>query len=114
MPKYFTPEEVEGLHETLVEKLDQARHLAGFPFRITSGKRTADQNAAAAGVPDSSHLAGLAADLALPAEPTLREKMCWALGRAGFRRIFTYTRHVHADIDEGKAQDVMVYLGESH
>lgn len=113
MTKHFKPEEVEGLVPELVDRLDQARELAGFPFRITSGRRTPDQNTAAGGVGDSSHLAGLAVDLAAPADPEPRERMLWALGRAGFRRVFTYTRHVHVDVDPAKAQDVCRFLGES-
>lgn len=111
--RYFSDEEVDGLVPELCECLDLARGYAGFPFHITSGKRTPEENAATGGVPDSSHLRGEAADLSAPSDPFLREKMCWALGRAGFRRVFMYTKHVHVDVDERKYQDIMMYLGES-
>ena len=41
------------------------------------------------------------------------EKMIWALGRAGFTRLGIYSRHIHADSDPDKAQDI-VWFGESH
>src|SRR5437764_536052 len=62
--KWFKPEEVEGLDEEFVAKLDQARNLAGFPFVIASGFRTPEKNESIIGaVRDSSHLKGLAVDL---------------------------------------------------
>lgn len=104
--KYFKDEEVEGLSGELVLLLDAARELAGFAFVITSGFRTPDHNADVGGVEGSSHLTGNAVDLPAPAEPFLREKMAWALGRAGFRRVFSYPHHFHADIDSAKTQDI--------
>lgn len=64
--KYFTPEEVEGLNEDFVAKLDLARKFAGIPFTITSGLRTVQENeslVASGAVPDSAHLQGNAVDL---------------------------------------------------
>jgi len=62
--KYFSDNEVRGLQDAFVKKLDVARGLAGIPFVITSGFRTLAQNESIIGaVPDSSHLKGLAVDL---------------------------------------------------
>lgn len=96
-----------------MSRLDTARELCGFPIVITSGKRTPEQNAAASGTSESSHMQGLAVDLRAPTGQNEREKMIWALGRAGFRRMGIYTRHIHADVDEKKDQDV-VWFGVSH
>lgn len=112
--KYFTDKEVEGLTQELVSKLETARHVAGVPFVITSGKRTADQNSVLKGaVADSSHLTGQAVDLAVGGgrEYFLMMKGLYA---AGFRRIGQYMNstgddviHLHVDVDETKDQDVL-------
>ncbi len=111
---FFSEEESKGLNDDLMSRLDVARGLCGFPIVITSGKRTDSQNAAAGGTADSSHLLGLAADLHSPTGQFEREKLIWALGRAGFRRMLTYSRHVHVDVSPDKAQDIFVNGGESH
>lgn len=111
---FFTPKEVEGLDKSLVCMLDVARGYAGVPFKITSGKRTYAENQRIGGAPNSSHLKGLAVDIAVPNDPQLRAKICWALGYAGFPRVFTYTCHIHADIDREKVHPIMKYMGESH
>lgn len=111
--RYFSDEEAKGLDGELMARLDVARDLCGFPIVITSGARTPEQNAAAGGVQDSSHLKGLAVDLRAPTGQNEREKMIWALGRAGFRRVGIYDRHIHCDVDPNKAQDV-VWFGVSH
>lgn len=114
MGKYrnFSDGEVEGLDERLVSKLDDARDVCGFPFKITSGLRQPEANANIGGVPNSSHLKGLAADLARPTEYEPLWKMIWALGLSGFKRIEIATRHIHVDIDDSKPSPVMWY-GES-
>lgn len=112
--KYFKPEEVVGLDNELVAKLDQARHLAGIPFTITDGKRTAAGNTDRNAVNNSAHLAGLAVDLAC-FDSTMLSKMSVALYAVGFRRVGIYFRtsggqtrptHIHVDVDTTKAQDV--------
>jgi uncharacterized protein YcbK (DUF882 family) len=103
---FFSEEESKGLNDDLMSRLDMARGLCGFPIVITSGKRTDSQNASAGGVSDSSHLLGLAADLHSPTGQFEREKMIWALGRAGFRRIELATKHIHVDVNPNKQQDV--------
>lgn len=110
--KHFSEEEVSGLNLDLVAMLDLAREICGFPFKITSGLRTPEKNAAVGGVEDSSHIKGLAVDLAAPIEAGLREKMAWSLGLAGFKRIGSYERHFHVDIDAWKDQYVM-WFGKS-
>lgn len=107
MARHFQDSEVKRLNQTLVDMLDEARDICGFPFKITSGYRTPDQNQSVGGTSDSSHLAGLAVDIGAPVGMEERIKMAWALGLVGFRRIGAYDRHYHVDIDVDKPQNVM-------
>ena len=113
---YFTNEEVEGLDNELVSRLDQARHLAKIPFVITDGLRTPYTNTDPNAVKDSAHLKGLAVDLRCRDSGSLF-LMKRALYSAGFNRIGIYFRvdpkdstrlhptHLHVDIDPDKPQD---------
>lgn len=97
--KYFTPKEVEGLDMKLVEALDKARDIAGIPFKITSGKRTQAQNQASGGSPNSSHLRGLAADLAC-VESDKRHYILLGLLTCGTQMFIEICKkHIHVDID---------------
>lgn len=106
MWKHFKEDEIIGLHPPLVDMLDAARELCGFALVITSGYRDPAKNAEVGGVPDSAHTKGLAVDLSAPKDSVLKEKMAWALGRVGFRRVFRYQNHVHVDVDAEKVQDI--------
>ena len=111
---YFRPEEVPGLDNELMAKLDQARHLAGVPFVITDGLRSGtgkqDRNA----VNNSAHLSGMAVDLRCQDSRTLY-KMLSALYTVGFKRVGIYfitesgkTRptHIHVDVSVTLPQEV--------
>jgi uncharacterized protein YcbK (DUF882 family) len=74
--KYFTiaefdsPEEPGSgvnMHQDLLELLDEMRTIYGKPIAITSGYRTKKYNASLKNSkPNSSHLKGLAVDIASP------------------------------------------------
>lgn len=104
--KYFSEKEVVGLNPDLVKMLDKAREIAGVPFKITSGKRTKDQNTNAGGVEDSAHLSGLAVDIASTTSEA-RFKILNALVTVGFTRLGIGETFIHADIDKKKAQNVI-------
>lgn len=104
--KYFSEKEVVGLDPSLVQMLDKAREIAGVPFKINSGIRTKTQNTNAGGVEDSSHLTGLAVDLACTTSSN-RFKMVTALLSVGFNRIGLGETFIHVDIDKSKVGNVI-------
>ncbi len=119
--KYFNEKDdplIIGLTDELLMHLDSAREIAGIPFLITSGKRTADGNSVLKGaVADSAHLTGQAVDLHVEDDFHFY-KMMMGLTRAGFRRFGLYfavdpvskilmPRHIHVDVDLSKPQDVV-------
>jgi hypothetical protein len=103
---------IEGLDPSFLERLDWARERAGFPFIITSGKRTIDENLGVGGVQDSSHVKGVGVDLACT-NSVQRFAMVEALLYVGFKRIGIYDKHVHVDQDITLPQKVM-WWGKSH
>jgi uncharacterized protein YcbK (DUF882 family) len=104
--KYFSAKEIVGLKPELVQKLDTARGIAGFPFPIISGKRTLDRNEDVGGVENSSHLTGEAVDLSCP-DSVKRMKMVKALLEVGFNRIGINKTSIHADISKTLPQNVI-------
>lgn len=97
---YFTDDEIKGLQGNLPAMLDQARGIAGVPFRLTATV------AANGHSPNSTHYKGLAADIGLGhvAEGAERDGQRWAILKglfaAGFKRIEVCPLHIHADIGE--------------
>jgi len=100
--KYFGDNEAPGVLDDVMYKIDRARELYGFPIVITSGYRASDHNASIGGVIDSAHTKGMAIDIQAPQDPFIREKLMWALGVAGFRRVESAPKHFHVDIDISK------------
>jgi hypothetical protein len=111
-PRYFRPQEVSGLSERLVEMLDNARHIAGVKFHITSGKRTKAHTERLGGSTTSLHDEGLAADLRSLQGTLEREKMVFGLGAAGFKQIGLYNSHIHVELDP--KDTYAIWHGTSH
>lgn len=115
---YFNDEEVEGLNDEFIAKLEMARKYAEVPFIITSGLRLPTDNATVGGVQDSAHLQGCAVDLR-SGDPHTHFKIIAGAIKAGFTRIGYYTdangrcSHVHIDGSPSLAKEVMWY-GVSH
>jgi hypothetical protein len=110
--RYFSPNErnVAGLKHELLEKLDEARHIAGIPFVLNSGLRTPEQNKQAGGSPNSAHLTGEAVDIRCR-NSAERHKIVTALYQVGFKRVGVAETFVHADISETLPQEVMWLYG---
>lgn len=60
--------------------LDECRHIAGVPFKITSSYRTPEKNRAVGGSPTSMHLRGRAVDIACTSGRMRARVMRAALG----------------------------------
>lgn len=92
----------------LWEKLDLARQLADTPFIITSGARCLTYNRKIGSKDTSSHIDGLAVDIATPTSD-VRYKILFALLSAGFKRIGYNGRKkfLHVDVDESKPQNII-------
>ena len=108
--KYFTLEEFDSpdvpgsgnfMKEDFLMALDKARDIAGIPFKINSGYRTMEHNATIGGVENSSHIAGLAADVHCT-ESRKRFIMIAAFIAAGFTRIGIGKTFIHVDLDKDK------------
>jgi uncharacterized protein YcbK (DUF882 family) len=111
--KYFNIDEFKCpccgenlISKELVKKLDEARELAGVPFKVNSGYRCEKHNAKIGGSSTSSHLLGLAVDIAVTGSVD-RFKILDALLRVGFTRVGVAKSFIHADIDKGKVQPVL-------
>ena len=96
----------EKMQPEFMRKLDFARELAGVPFVVTSGYRSAKYNAELIkknypASPNSSHLRGWAADIRTR-DGRERFQVLNALIRAGFDRIGIGSRYIHVDADPKK------------
>lgn len=112
--KYFSESEFhcngvncfDKMNHDLLAKLDIAREMCGFPFKITSSWRSEEHNAKIGGVKSSAHLSGNAVDLSCK-NATTRMYMIEALLTAGFNRIGVSKNFIHVDVDEELPQNVM-------
>jgi uncharacterized protein YcbK (DUF882 family) len=73
---------------------------------VNSGFRTKDHNKKVGGVESSSHLKGLAIDVACVTSKH-RFEMLTALLEVGFNRIGVADTFIHIDVDKNKSQNVI-------
>lgn len=111
--EHFTPDEFKcpccgrvHMGEGFMDRLESARRVAGVPFRINSGWRCESHNKAVGGSATSSHLLGLAADIAC-ADSRTRWQIVTALIGMGFKRIGVADSFIHVDSDPAKAAEVI-------
>lgn len=125
---YFTLQEVEGLNDEYVAKLDLARGRTieldpqknGVPFIITSGFRSPEKNQSVIGaVPESAHTKGLATDLKVDSSFQVA-LVVEALLSVGINRIGIYVNkewqpvHIHNDMDPDKPPHVIFIRQEQN
>ena len=115
MLKYFNYSEfdspdVQGsgqlMDKSLLEMLDEVRDKFDKPMYITSGYRTEKHNTKVGGTPNSSHLRGLAVDIACSSSVD-RYHLINCLLDVGFKRIGIANSFIHVDIDKEKAKEVI-------
>ena len=90
-----------AMDEDVIQDLDLARGHAQVPFKINSSIRCQKHNLAVGGSKLSSHLVGLAIDIACP-DSYHRSRILHGLNVAGFNRIGIGKNFIHADKDEDK------------
>ena len=96
------------MNKEFLFKLDEARMLAGTPFKITSGYRTEAHNKKVGGVKGSSHTKGCAVDIAVNSGLQRSAIVC-ALAKVGFTRIGIAKTFVHVDLDKEKQNSIWLY-----
>jgi len=106
--EFDSPDEVGSgkyMQSSTLQMLDDARSIAGIPFKVNSGFRSKSHNAYIGGKENSSHLYGYAVDISVT-NSSQRDTVLNALIKAGFRRIGIAKTFIHADNDPEKSQDV--------
>lgn len=93
-----------------VKKIDEIRDLIARPLLITSGFRTPAHNTKIGGKPNSAHLRGLAVDLSVGTDSSLRFEIVRAAILTGFKRFEDAPAHIHLDMDASLPQKVFVFL----
>lgn len=116
--KEFDSPDKEGsgvnMDAKLLEMLDDAREIAGVPFKVNSGYRTREHNSHLLAMgykasPNSSHLKGLAVDISATSTGK-RYAIITALLEVGFNRIGIASNFIHVDRDPDKpSNQIWVY-----
>lgn len=96
------------MSEELISRLEYARALCGFSFKITSAFRSVDYELEKGRTGSSSHCKGLAVDISCYSDDR-RYILVQNLLRAGFTRIGIASTFIHADIDFSKNASIWLY-----
>lgn len=91
-----------------LHKLDQARVIAGVPFKINSGYRSEKWNLKVGGRVGSSHRKGCAVDIHCN-NSYYRSEILQGLISVGFTRIGIANTFIHVDLDKDKENAIWLY-----
>lgn len=94
------------MDEDFLRLLDDARELAGVPFKITSGYRCKEHNKKVGGKANSAHTKGLAVDISTTTS-NARYEILDSLFLHKFNRLGIGVDFIHADTDESLPQEVV-------
>lgn len=96
---------LQDMNQVAMDKLDEARELAGIPFVINCAYRSKqwDLNKGRNGL--SAHTSGYAVDIRCNTDKN-RFKIIEALIKAGFKRIGIAKTFIHADCSPSHSQEV--------
>ena len=94
------------MQPSTLQMLNDARAIAGIPFKINSGFRTKSHNAYVGGKEKSSHLYGYAVDIHCT-DSRGRAIIIDALRKAGFTRFGIGNTFIHVDNDAAKDANVV-------
>ena len=109
MSKYFTADETvchcgcggNLTTDLLYEKLDELREVVGGPLELNCAYRCPTHNAEVGSVPNSQHVAGTAADVAVPEGMTVDELADIAAGIFDGVGRYYDANFVHCDVRAG-------------
>jgi len=108
------PSSGQEMDNNFLDMLQDARAIAGIPFKINSGYRTESHNNSVGGKPKtasskgSSHMYGYAADISATSG-SQRWIIVRSLIEAGFTRIGIAKSFIHADNDPDKPNAIWSY-----
>jgi uncharacterized protein YcbK (DUF882 family) len=93
----------------LVDALEYTRVLYGKPMRINSGLRCLSHNRKIGSRDTSSHIKGVAADIACNDSKTRLELVKHLLRDGEFTRLGLHDSFIHVDVDEDKPNGIFLY-----
>lgn len=96
------------MNEEFMKVLDDARELAGVPFKLTSAYRTKEYELSKGRTGTSSHCKGVAVDIYCT-DSRKRYLIVQSLIAVGFMRIGIAKNFIHVDADEDKRASIWLY-----
>ena len=111
LSEFDSPDEVDSgynMDSQFMRKLDEAREIAGIPFKVNSGYRSVAHNKKVGGVKNSSHIKipCCAADIQVK-DSRDRFLVISAAIKVGINRIGIGKNFIHLDTDKQKSQDII-------
>ena len=111
LSEFDSPDDIgsgENMDLDFVRMIDEAREIAGVPFKITSGYRTPKHNTAVGGVLNSSHMniPCNACDISI-SDSSTRYKVISSLLKVGINRIGIGKNFIHCDTDITKSPNII-------